>query len=83
MATHKIIVSYAMIKKAIPFFEGLSDDTIKSAKLVAGPKGIKATFEVESDLPADEAAAYMKKKYTSAPGNANAYISVQPDGFFG
>lgn len=83
MAKVKLIMSYAQIKKMVAFYEKFSDDKVKSCTLIGKPKGIKATFEVETDLAPDEAAAYLKKAFTSAPGNAMAYCSVQPEGFFG
>ena len=69
MAKCKILMQTAQVQKLVTFFDGYKDDKVE-LKYVS-KAGIKATFECETELsPEDAAAHYM-------------YFSIQPDGFFG
>ena len=81
MATHKILFQTAQLQKMIDFFDGYSDDKV-SCKFIS-KKGIKATFEVESELSPADAAAHCKKVFQGTPAGKSLYFSIQPEGFFG
>lgn len=45
--------------------------------------GIKATFECETELSPEDAAAHCKSLFKKTPEGSYMYFSIQPDGFFG
>ena len=79
--THKILMQTAQVQKLIDFFDGYEDDKIKCKYI--SKKGIKATFDVESELSADEAAGHCKSLFKNTPAGKVLYFSIQPEGFFG
>lgn len=83
MAKMKILMQTANVnKKMVPFFDGYSDDKIQSCKYLK-TTGIKAEFEVESELSPDDAAAHLKGVFKKTKDGSYLYFSIQPDGFFG
>lgn len=79
----KIIVSAAMADPFRKFFDGYTDDKIKSCTFES-KKGIQMTYNVETDLAPDAAAAHMKSAFKKGNPNAGAmFFSIQPQGFFG
>lgn len=79
--THKIYFQTAQVQKLIDFFDGYEDDQVK-CKYV-NKKGIRATFEVESELSAEDAASHCKKVFKGTPEGQVLYFSIQPADFFG
>ncbi len=82
MEKHTILMQTAQLKKMTDFFDGYTDDKIASCKFIK-KQGIKATFEVESDLDADATASYLKGLFKATPDGKVLYFSIQPEGFFG
>ena len=82
MAQYKILMQTAQVQKLVDFFDGYSDDKITSCKFVK-KVGIKAEMSVETELPADDAAAYLKGVFKKTKEGSYMYFSIQPDGFFG
>lgn len=79
----KIIISAAMGAPLKKFFDGYSDDKIKSCTFVS-KKGIQMFYNVETDMAPDACANYMKSAFRKGDPNAGAmFFSIQPDGFFG
>ncbi len=77
----KILMSTAQVKKLTDFFDGYEDDKVKlKLEKVAG---IRATFECETELSADDAAAHCKSLFKATPDGKVLYFSIQPEGFFG
>ena len=72
-----IIVSAGMANIVIKILDGYTDDKIKSCKYVS-KTGINCLFEVETDMSAEEAAAYIKKAIKATPQGATLYFSVKP-----
>ncbi|MDD6350321.1 hypothetical protein [Intestinibaculum porci] len=79
--THTIYFQTAQLQKLIDFFDGYKDDQV-SCKYVS-KKGIKATFEVESNLSAEDAASHCKSVFKATPEGQVLYFSIQPASFFG
>ena len=42
-----------------------------------------ATFECETELSPEDAAAHCKSLFKKTPEGSYMYFSIQPDGFFG
>lgn len=78
---HTIYFQTAQLQKLIDFFDGYEDDQVK-CKFIS-KKGIKATFEVESDLSDEDAAAHCKSVFKATPDGKVLYFSIQPASFFG
>lgn len=81
MAKCKILMQTAQVQKMIDFFDGYEDDQVKCTFLKK--TGIKAEFEVETELAPDAAASHCKSLFKKTPDGAVLYFSIQPDGFFG
>lgn len=81
MAKCKILMQTAQVQKLIDFFDGYADEKV-TCKFVK-KTGIKAEFEVETELTPDEAASYCKGLFKKTPEGAVLYFSIQPAGFFG
>lgn len=72
----KIIVSAGMSALIIKMLDGYKDDKI-SCKFVE-KTGINCLFDVETDMDAETAAAYIKKTVKSMPDGVSLYFSVKP-----
>ena len=82
MAKHTILMQTALVKKLTDFFDGYTDDKIASCKYVK-KQGIKAVFEVESELSAEDTASHLKGVFKNTPDGKVLYFSIRPEGFFG
>lgn len=71
-----IIVSAGLSAVVIKILDGYKDDKV-SCKYVS-KTGINCLFEVETELDAAAAAAYIKKAIKSTPEGATLYFSVKP-----
>jgi hypothetical protein len=76
----KLVMSAGMLKKLVTFFDGYEDDQIKCKHIES--KGIRATFECETEMTADQAASYCKALFKKTPEGPALYFSIQPDGAF-
>ena len=72
----KIIVSAGLSGKIIEILDGYKDEKV-SCKYVS-KTGINCLFDVETEMSADEAAAYIKKRIKATPEGASLYFSVKP-----
>jgi len=77
----KIFMQTAQVQKLIDFFDGYEDDKVKCT--FVDKKGIKATFDVETEMSDDDAAAYLKGLFKNTPDGKVLFFSIQPAGFFG
>ncbi len=78
----RVIMSAAMLQKLVDFFDGYSDENIRSCKFIS-KSGIKGTFEIDTDMDAATTASYVKRVFGKKCPEASAmYYSVQPDEFF-
>ncbi len=76
----KVQVSAGMLKKLTDFFDDYSDDKVKCKRV--STSGIKAIYEVETEMNSAEAAAYMKSVFKKQPGASMLYFSIVEEGAY-
>jgi len=76
----RIMMSTAMLHKLTDYFDGYEDEKIK-CKMVE-KKGIRAIFECETEMTAEQAANYCKSLFKKTPDGVALYFSIQPEGAF-
>lgn len=76
----RIVISAGILNKLLTFFDGYEDDKIKCKHV--STKGIRATFECETEMTAEEAASYCKSLFRKTPEGPGLYFSIQPENAF-
>lgn len=76
----KIMMSTAQVKKLTDFFDGYEDEKVKCK--LDKVAGIRAYFDVETELDAQGAADYCKAIFKKTPEGGVLYFSIQPEGAY-